>query len=224
MSYMINLISDDVWINKIIALYTQQEGWDLRLINDISEAGTRVHEQPDLWIFNLEKADQIDYEVIAFIKMRNPLTSIIMVTPKISASDRLLSLELGVDDIIEKPFVPKELIIRSTRLIGKSYGQSFTQIPRQVLKFQNCVIDTGKRTVKQNDCYITLTSKEFDLMYFFAHNAGLALSRDQILMKVWGNNNHFNTRMVDDLVKRVRRKVKPIRIETIYGYGYRACK
>lgn len=223
MNYSVNLISRDETMSRVLALYMQKEGWNLKLLPSVKKAMMCIHEAPNLWIFDLQRADLMNYEAIHMIKLHNPKTQIILSSGKVEANDRLMTLELGVDEIMEKPFSPKELIIRSLRLMDRSYIPVFHAPQYQVLRFQEYVINEGSRSVENHSNQFQLTSKEFDLLTFFARNCGQALSREQILMNIWGMSDYCNDRIVDDLVRRLRKKMNALRIETIYGFGYRAC-
>lgn len=223
MYYTVYLTSRDETLSRIIALYMQKEGWNLKLLPSLEKAMGCIHESPNLWIFDLKRTDLMDFEAIHMIKIKNPKTPIILISTKVESDDRLMTLELGVDELMEKPFSPKELIIRSLRLMDRSYIPLFHPPKHQVLRFQEYVINEGARIVEDHSNRFRLTSKEFDLLTFFARNSGQALSREQILMNIWGMSSYCNDRVVDDLVRRLRKKMNTLRIETIYGFGYRAC-
>ena len=223
MNYTVYLVSKDETMSRILALYMQKEGWNLKLLPTVEKAMACISESPNLWIFDLERTNLMNYEVIHRIKTQNPRTPIIMSTTKVESNDRLMTLELGVDEVMEKPFSPKELIIRALRLMDRSYTPLFQPQRYQLLQFQEYVINEGSRIVENNRDEFRLTSKEFDLLTFFAKNCGQALSREQILMNIWGISSYCNDRVVDDLVRRLRKKMDTLRIETIYGFGYRAC-
>ena len=223
MNFTVYLVSRDDTMSRILALYMQKEGWNLKLLPNMKKAMACIHESPSLWIFDLEKTELMNYETIHMIKLNNPKTPVVLISEKVDSTQRLMTLELGVDDIMEKPFSPKELIIRSLRLMDRAYTPLFQPQRHQVLKFQNYTINEGTRIVADDQSPLQLTSKEFDLLTLFARNGGQALSREQILMNIWGMTTYCNDRVVDDLVRRLRRKMGDLRIETIYGYGYRAC-
>lgn len=223
MNYTVYLVSKDDNMSRITALYMQQKGWNFKLIPNMTKAVECISECPNLWIFDLERADSMNFEIIHMIKLKKTQTPIIFISSTVNSSDRLMTLELGVDDIMEKPFSPKELIIRSLRQMDRSYTPLFHPPNYQVLRLQNYLINEGTRTVEGQNENPKLTSKEFDLLTLFAQNCGQALSREQILMKIWGANAFYNDRAVDDLVRRLRKKLVTLRIETVYGYGYRAC-
>ena len=90
-----------------------------------------------------------------------------------------------------------------------------------LIEYACYIIDEEKRTVSENDKKIQLTSKEIDLVFFFLENKGVSFKRNTLLDKIWGENYYGSDRVVDDLIKRIRKKLPHFNIETIYGYGYR---
>ncbi|HLS54299.1 MAG TPA: response regulator transcription factor, partial [Tissierellaceae bacterium] len=93
--------------------------------------------------------------------------------------------------------------------------------PTDLIKIGPYTINTGSRIVSLDGKDIDLTSKEYELLSYFATNLGLALSREQILDQIWGSDYFGSDRVVDDLVRRLRKKMPKLNIETVYGYGYR---
>ena len=130
-----------------------------------------------------------------------------------------MGLELGSDDYLAKPFLPRELVIRTRNLLERVYSTA-----HHIYSIFPYTIDEASRTVKLNEEIIDLTSKEFDLVIYFVKNIGLALSREQIISNIWGTNYFGSDRVVDDLIRRLRKKMQHLRLETIYGYGYRLVK
>lgn len=221
MNKTVYFVTNDENLSRIMILYMKKEGWNIKLFSNSLKAMACISDTPHLWIFDVNNPNLINYDILTNIKLNNQDTPTIMISNKISTQDRLLGLELGIDDILEKPFSPKELIIRAKRLIGDDAQGVISN--KLVLELQRYTINEGSRIVQFDEYSIELTSKEFDLLVLFAKNCGLALSRDQILLNIWGMANYSNYRVVDDLVRRLRKKLETLRIETVYGYGYRAC-
>ncbi|CUH96265.1 hypothetical protein P22_2355 [Propionispora sp. 2/2-37] len=90
-----------------------------------------------------------------------------------------------------------------------------------LVRMQDYLLDIERRMALLNNRYVDLTTKEFDLLVLFARHRGIALSREQIIRFVWGENYFGSDRAVDDLIRRMRKKMKRLRVETLYGYGYR---
>jgi two-component system response regulator CssR len=199
----------------------RQEGWNVHTFETADEVFSSKYESPHLWIFDMDQPSISDYDLIKNIRQNHGDVPIILTSTATSLADRVLGLELGADDFIDKPFEARELIIRSHRLLYRTNQYYLNQRNNQLL-LQTYIVDEGKRVVKFENEEIFLTSKEFDLISMFAKNSGYALSREQILDKIWGSCSYSNYRVVDDLVRRVRGKLTDLRIETIYGHGYRA--
>lgn len=140
---------------------------------------------------------------------------IIMLTAKGDDMDKIMGLEYGADDYITKPFNIKEVILRINNLIKRSYDD-----PSKI-KMDGYDIDLEKRRVFCQNEEIVLTTKEYDLLVYFITNKGLAISREQVLNKVWDENYFGSDRVVDDTLRRLRKKMPEINVRTIYGFGYR---
>lgn len=132
-----------------------------------------------------------------------------------------MGLEKGGDDYLAKPFIPKELVIRTKRILDRAYNNSIIHIQR----CDGYKIDYDKRIVYDSkNKLIELTFKEFELLSYLAKNLPQALSREQILKNVWGDDYFGTDRVVDEVIRRLRKKMPELKIETIYGYGYRMIK
>jgi len=132
--------------------------------------------------------------------------------------DRLMGLELGSDDYISKPFLPRELVIRVNRLIKYIRGEEDQVV---LAPYE---IDLNARNVVEDKKRIELTAKEFDLLSYFIKHSGQMMSREQILENVWDFAYEGSDRVVDDTVRRLRKKMPKLIVETQYGYGYRLVK
>ena len=219
MSYRVYLVEDDENLNLVLTSYLKKEGREVSSILNGQEAKMVIDKAPDLWILDIMLPDIDGYHLLQEIKAASPNVPIIFISARDADIDRVVGLELGSDDYLAKPFLPRELVIRSRNLLERAYSGG-----GQVHNFFPYIINEGGRTVKTKDGDIDLTSKEFDLVIYFVKNQGLALARDQILTNIWGGEYFGTDRAVDDLVRRVRKKMPDLRLETIYGYGYRMVK
>jgi len=146
---------------------------------------------------------------------------IIMLTAKGQEQDIIRGLELGADDYVTKPFSIRELLARAKAFLRRSHGAA-----NSAIKFGNCTLDTTAHKVFRDGKEIELTAKEFRLLEFFARRPGRALTRDQILDGVWGNEIIVNHRSVDRCVTTLRAKIEndphgPQHVVTIRDIGYR---
>jgi DNA-binding response OmpR family regulator len=147
---------------------------------------------------------------------------ILMLSARSSEGDKVLGFELGADDYLTKPFSTSELVARVRALLRRtSIG------PRErVLTFGTLRIDPSRREVERDGVHMTLTTLEFDLLYFVASRPGHVMSREVLMERVWGNDRIVGDRSIDNLVSRLRRKLEadpenPRYLQTIWGAGYR---
>ncbi len=220
MSFNIYLVEDEEKLNTVIKIYLEKEGWHVRSFLTGSEARKHINENPDLWILDILLPDLNGYELLGEIRKQNNDTPVIFISALNTDYDRVLGLEMGSDDYLAKPFSPRELTVRSRKILERTYlKQSYGE--SAVHNMQSYIIDERKRIVTLGEHEIELTSKEFDLLLLFSKHPGQAFSREQIIYHVWGESYYGSTRVVDDLIRRVRRKMVKFKVETIYGYGYR---
>ncbi|SDX80037.1 response regulator transcription factor [Tepidimicrobium xylanilyticum] len=216
MGFRIYLVEDDNNLNLVLTTYLKKEGWQVTSFLTGKDAKNAIKNTPDLWILDIMLPDIDGYQLIKEIKLTSPKVPVIFISARDADIDRVLGLELGSDDYLAKPFLPRELVIRTRNLLERVYG-----LNNEVLDIPPYTIEERSRRVKSKGELIDLTSKEFDLLLYFAKNQGIALSREQILETIWGVDYFGTDRVVDDLVRRLRKKMSHLRIETIYGYGYR---
>ncbi|WP_432666694.1 response regulator transcription factor [Wukongibacter baidiensis] len=220
MKYRINLVEDEESLNEILSYYIKQEGWELTSFTTGIEAQRMIDQPPDLWALDIMLPDIDGIQLLMEIKEKTPNVPVIFMSARNSDMDRIMGLELGSDDYLAKPFLPRELIIRIKKIMQRVYGNR-SNLNDDKVTMDTYQIDKHKRIMTLDDKEIGLTSKEFDLLLLFIEAKGQALSREQILENVWGSDSFYTERVVDNLIKRLRKKMPNLRIETIYGYGYR---
>jgi two-component system, OmpR family, response regulator CssR len=223
--YHIFLVEDEENLNQLLASYLEKEGWQVTSFFTGSEAYTALKEkkQPHLWILDIMLPDIDGFELLREIKSVDSEIPIIFISARDADLDRILGLELGSDDYLAKPFLPRELVIRTKKLLKRIYEKT-PKAPlsaAQIVHLCPYTIDITRRIVMEEGKIIELTAKEFDLLLVFVNHLSHALSREQLLEKVWGDDYFGSDRAVDDLVRRLRKKMPHLRIETIYGFGYR---
>lgn len=212
----IYLVEDDENLNLILTSYLEREGFIVNSFLNGMSAKENIGNPPDLWILDIMLPDIDGYRLIKEIKNATPNIPIIFISARDADIDRVLGLELGCDDYLPKPFLPRELVIRTKNILDRYKKDESIED-----SIGNYKIDRGSRIVKKDDRQIKLTSKEYNLLLYFLGNIGLALSRDQILDAIWEEDYFGSDRVVDDLVRRLRKKMENLNIETIYAYGYR---
>lgn len=218
MSYKIYLVEDDKNLNLVLSSYLEKEGWEVISFLNGESAKANIKNPPDLWILDIMLPDIDGYQLIKDIKSNTPNIPVIFISARDADIDRVLGLELGSQDYLAKPFLPRELVIRAKNILERFYRDS------QVQNMPPYIIDEKSRLVFYGEKIIDLTSKEYELLIYFSQNFEVALSREQILDYIWGRDYFGSDRVVDDLIRRLRKKMPKLNIETVYGYGYRVNK
>lgn len=219
MSYKIYLVEDDKNLNLVLTTYLEKEGWNITSFLNGRDAQAQIPNPPDLWILDIMLPDIDGYQLIREIKVRTPNIPVIFISARDADIDRVVGLELGSDDYLPKPFLPRELVIRTRNLLDR-----FMKDKKEQDSLPPYTINKDSRLVSLNGETIDLTSKEYDLLIYLSNNQGVALSREQILTKIWGDDYFGSDRVVDDLIRRLRKKMPDLNLETVYGYGYRVIK
>ncbi|THF83693.1 response regulator transcription factor [Cohnella fermenti] len=217
--YTVHLVEDEDKLNHLLKIYLEKEGYCVVSFHDGESAMQAIAKQPELWILDIMLPDIDGYQLIKAIKESNPLTPVIFMSARNQELDRVVGLELGSDDYLSKPFLPRELVIRTNNLMQRLYG-SKDEVP-SVAHLEGYAVDRKQRAVFDGTLKIVLTNKEFVLLLYFIENRNTVVTREQILEKVWGDNYFGSDRVVDDTIRRLRKKLPRINIETIYGFGYK---
>ncbi len=223
MSYSIGIVEDDKNIQNIVRAYLEKEGYDV-MVASSGEEGWEIWEKnpPDMWILDIMLPGMDGYEFCKKIRLESDVP-IIIISAKDDEVDKILGLELGGDDYLTKPFSPRELVARVKRLFKRTLDVKKDVVVQNSdrLKVGDLFIHLDERRVfwKGEECEIT--KKEYDMLLLFAENPNRAFSREDLLLKVWGNDYFGSDRAVDDLVKRIRKKLPDVPLETVWGYGYR---
>jgi DNA-binding response OmpR family regulator len=214
------IIDDEVHIIELARLYLQRDGFQV-------ESATRGQDglvlvsttNPDLIILDIMLPDIDGFEVCRQIRAKSKVP-ILMLSARREDVDKIVGLELGADDYLAKPFNPQELIARVKAILRRSQAEV---APQQIIDIFGVHIDVLKRDVIINNEPLKLRTKEFDLLYVFAQNPDIVLSRERLLNQVWGYDYYGETRTVDVNVSHLRDKLKdsPADIETFRGTGYK---
>jgi two-component system response regulator CssR len=221
MQFRVYLVEDEENLNQLLTSYLEKEGWEVRSFLNGQDARDAIPEHPHLWILDIMLPDIDGYQLLREIKADRQELPIIYISARDAELDRVIGLEMGSDDYLPKPFLPRELVIRARKLLERVYAPQKDNAPLEIAPY---IVDQRRRVVTMNDEELDLTSKEFDMLLLFILHSGQALSREQIITRVWGDDYVGNDRVVDDLIRRLRKKMPLLRLETIYGYGYRMIK
>lgn len=214
--YKICLVEDEENLNNLIKTYLEKEGYEVVSYTRGNDALNHTTDDVDLWILDIMLADEVSgYDIIKKIREESDVP-VIFTSARDQDLDKIIGLELGSDDYVTKPYSPKELVLRVNNIIKRTYLKE-----TQKIVYDSYEIDLDKRQVIENDKDLSLTTLEFDLLVMLVQNRNKSFSRNVILESVWGHDYFGSDRVVDDLVRRLRKKMPKLRLNTIYGYGYR---
>jgi len=213
------LIEDEEAIADLVRMYFEQEGF--RLVHaPTGERGLDAvrDRDPRAVLLDLGLPGMDGIEVCRRIRAFSDVP-VLMLTARDGEIDKIVGLEIGADDYVTKPFSPRELVARVKAVLRRSEDAPRTA---SIIEVSGWAIDSGRREAKSPEGEVVRpTAREFDLLWYLAENAGLALSRGQILEAVWGYEYFGETRTVDVHIRQLRKKLDGMPIETVWGVGYR---
>jgi DNA-binding response OmpR family regulator len=217
------VIDDEKNIRDILQKYMENEGYKVTLFSD----GENVYQEmlrlkPDLLVIDIMLPHMDGLELCKEIRKSSDIP-IIFVSARDGEFDRILGLELGGDDYLTKPFSPRELMVRIKNIFKRMEKTAVNKPQMQTIR--DITIDFERRYIEKDGLEIKLTAKEYDLFIFLARNKGKPFTREELLEFIWGYEYTGDGRLIDDLVKRVRKKLEQressVELSTIWGYGYR---
>lgn len=215
--YKICLVEDEVNLNNIVKAYLEQSGYEVIPFYNGKDALNYINSEVSLWILDIMLGDDVSgYDIIKKIRENDQNVPVIFTSARDQELDKIIGLELGSDDYITKPYSPKELVLRVNNIIKRVYNKS---TPKTY--YETYEIDIERRLILEDNKEIQLTTLEYDLVIFFINNKNKSFGREEILKNVWGTDYFGNDRVVDDLIRRVRKKLPKLNINTLYGFGYR---
>lgn len=216
MKYRINIIDDEKNLNDLVRTYLEKEGYIVYSFYTYDEALLHKEDDVHLWIIDIMLDKNSGFDLLNEIKSSKPNMPIVFMSARDQEFDRIIGLEKGSDEYITKPFNIKEVILRIHNVLKRVYKDD-----PSLINIDGYSIDEEKRKVLLDKDEIELTTKEYDLLLYFLKNKGIAISREQVLSKVWDENYFGSDRVVDDTLRRLRKKMPNLNIKTIYGFGYR---
>ena len=220
------IVDDDNNIAELISLYLTKECFDTKIVNDGESALSAVETfRPDLMLLDLMLPGIDGYQVCREIRSHSSLP-IIMLSAKGEVFDKVLGLELGADDYMEKPFDSKELVARVKAVLRR-----FSTAPQQpaadsvkCVEYPDLIVNQTNYSVLYMGDPVEMPPKELELLYFLASSPHHVFTREQLLDQIWGYEYAGDTRTVDVHIKRLREKIRDTdhwRIATIWGIGYK---
>lgn len=219
------LVDDELLITESLTYSLKREGFDVEAVADGLSAIKSVEEnRPDLVVLDLMLPDISGFEVCRRIRAFTTIP-VIMLTARGEEIDRVLGLEVGADDYLAKPFSFRELLARIHAMLRRV--QLDRQAPQpQLVSMGQINLDPVARRVFKGDQEVQLSAREFDLLAALIKNAGRAMSREELIKLVWGDDWVGDQRTLDVHVRWLRLKIEedpasPIYIQTVRGFGYR---
>jgi len=215
------LVEDEHSIGSLVRAYLEKERYRIIWVHTGEEALAELTRHAiRIVVLDVGLPGLDGFDVCREVRRRSQVP-ILMLTARDEEVDRVAGLEVGADDYVTKPFSPRELAARIKAILRRAEPQA----PADVLTLDSVVVDRSAREVTVGERPVELTAKEFDLLSCLIENAGLVLTRDQLLDLVWGFDFPGGTRTVDVHVASLRRKLGvPDLIRTVRGAGYKATK
>ncbi len=216
------IVDDEEMIRDVLRKYVEFEGNEAFEAGDGMEAVTLCRENDyDLILMDVMMPKLDGFSAVKEIK-KSKDTPVIMLSARGEEYDKLFAFELGVDDYVTKPFSPKEVMAR-INAVTKRRTQAQEGNGNEIEKFEGLEIDRAGRNVYVNGEKVSLTPKEYELLFYFVRNKGIALTREKLLYDVWGFDFYGDDRTVDTHVKMLRGNLKEYRkfIVTLRGLGYK---
>jgi DNA-binding response OmpR family regulator len=216
------VVEDEQIVREVVARYLRREGYrTLEAGDGVSARDMIERDPPALIVLDLMLPGLDGLELCRWIRGRSD-TPVIMLTARGEEADRIVGLDLGADDYVTKPFSPRELVARVRSVLRRAPE---ARTPQRI-EAGDLVIDHGAREVSRAGEPVRLTAREFDLLWFLASNPRMVFSRDHLMDRVWGYEPAADTGTVTVHVRRLREKIEsdpshPLRIQTVWGVGYR---
>jgi DNA-binding response OmpR family regulator len=223
MSKTILVVDDDKKLRDMIAVYLEQEGYRVVMAGNGREAlYVARYEKPDLIILDIMMPEMDGYEFMRLYS-REAETPVIMLTAKVEEGDKVLGLEIGADDYIEKPFSVRELLARVRAILRRANRQTAVS---DMLRVADVSVDRAGRLVMVRETAVDLTPSEFEILTTLMASPGRTFSRLDLLDRMSGEAYEGYERTVDVHIRNLRTKIEqdpsnPDYIETVYGMGYR---
>ena len=220
------IVDDEPGISRLIAMYLEREGFQTSTARTGAEALEMASAgSPTLVILDIMLPDIDGWEVCREIR-RTSDVPIIMLTAREGDEDKIVGLEIGADDYVTKPFVPRELVARVKAILRRARPAAGAESNGNIMDFGALTIDPAKREVRLEGETVTLRAKEYDLLVELARRPGVVFSREKLLQDVWGYDFYGDSGTIDVHVWRLSAKLhddssNPRFIETVWGVGYR---
>jgi len=219
------VIEDEPSIAEVVSLYLRRAGYVVQIAEDGQQALDLLKETiPDLVVLDLMLPHVDGLEITRWLRDRSDVP-IIMLTARREEANRIAGLEMGADDYVVKPFSPQELVSRVRAVLRRTGGQAVSKT-ETTLSFKDLQIDPQTRLVIVREEEITLTAKEFEMLWLLANQPRRVFTRQQLLESIWGMSDYIDPSTVTVHIRRLREKIEadpsnPQHIITVWGVGYK---
>ena len=222
MTQRIAVVEDEPMMNDLICFVLNNAGFKTVSYTSARAAQSGLNRQFDLWLLDIMlETPTAGLDLMKAVREVNPNQAICFLSARDSELDKITGLEIGGDDYITKPFSKKELVLRITNILRRTAPVTAAKASSELLKAGRIKIDLHSRRLWWQGELINLTAKEFDLILLLIQNDGRTVDRHTILRIIWDTNYYGSGRVLDDTIRRVRKKLPDLQIETVYGEGYR---
>jgi two-component system OmpR family response regulator len=222
---LIYIADDEVNICNIIKSFLLKEGYDVEIFGNGGQILEAFNAKPaDMLIIDIMMPEMDGFSLCTSIRQKSNVP-IIIVSAKDTEPDKIAGLTLGGDDYLTKPFSPMELVARVKSIFRRIDLDRESTGRSQNIEISGVVIDQDTKEALVGGKNAGLTGMEFSLLNYLALNRNRAISRNELLDKIWGFENEVETRATDDMIKRIRRKLSDLgsklKIETVWGFGFK---
>ncbi len=212
------IVDDEEKICDVIVEYCNKEKYNTDVAYNGQEALEKINKKNyDLLVLDIMMPKMSGFELLKKLKNNKKIPTIIL-SAKDQEYDKLEGFELGIDDYITKPFSPRELIARIKAILSRTNKEK-----QEIYKYKELEINRKAHSIKINNKQINITPKEFEILIYLIDNKEIAISREELLSKVWGYNFFGDDRTVDTHIKMLRHNLKEYRdlIQTVRSIGYK---
>lgn len=222
---LIAIVEDEPSISEVVSLYLKRAGYHVQLYTDgLAAREAFSHHLPDLIILDVMLPGLDGFALTRSLRDQSDVP-ILMLTARREESDRIAGLELGADDYVVKPFSPQELVSR-VRAVLRRIARDEKDKTAAPVSFPSLSVNPQTRIVVARDRQISLTAKEFDMLYYLVRHPRQVFSRDQLLESIWGLSEYIDPSTVTVHIRRLREKIEPdpanpAHLQTVWGVGYK---
>jgi DNA-binding response OmpR family regulator len=218
------VVDDEPMVRDVVTRYLERDGHRVISVADGEAARSAIErESPSLVLLDVMLPGNTDgLELCRWIRATSELP-VILLTARVEETDRIVGLELGADDYVTKPFSPRELATRVKTVLRRARPSPPL---RGRISVGPLTLDATNHDARRDGEPLSLTAKEFELLWFLASNVNMVFSRDQLMHRVWGYAAALDTGTVTVHIRRLREKLerdasRPELVETVWGVGYR---